>query len=217
MPTLLIQAVLTVAVFFAGVWGIRLTADRLLASVRNAQHKMIVRLIVRLICVLLGVLGVLSGLSVLGINTSSILTGLGLGGFALTYAFKDVLTNILAGVMIILYEPYRVGELLNIGISPPISGTVQDIDLRYTHLQNEEGSRILVPNSMVLTKWIKIDEPTSTKAAASPKKVASTKAAASPKKVASTKAAASPKKVASTKAAASPKKASSTKKTGRKK
>ena len=53
-------------------------------------------------------------LGTLGINVSALVAGLGLTGFALGFAFRDALSNVLAGVMILLYHPFHRGDCANI-------------------------------------------------------------------------------------------------------
>jgi small-conductance mechanosensitive channel len=72
---------------------------------------------------------------------------LGLTGFALGFALKDSLANLLAGAMILFYRPFRRGAHITVS---GLEGVVKDIDLRYTTLVMNER-RILLPNSTLLT------------------------------------------------------------------
>ena len=85
-----------------------------------------------------------------GIDVSALVAGLGLTGFALGFAFRDVLSNVLAGVLILMYRPFRRGDRIAVS---GLEGTVTGIDLRYTILEND-GKTILIPNSNLFTNPI---------------------------------------------------------------
>jgi small conductance mechanosensitive channel len=100
------------------------------------------------------VLGVLTGLGTMGINITALVAGLGLTGFALGFAFKDILGNLLAGILLLIYRPFHLKDFISVS---GFEGTVVDIDLRYTTLHNE-GKTILIPNSVLFTNTIVILE-----------------------------------------------------------
>ena len=100
------------------------------------------------------VLGVLTSLGVVGVDVTALITGLGLTGFALGFAMKDIISNLLAGVLIILYSPFRVGDRIRVG---SYEGEVLEINLRYTVLEGD-GERVLVPNSTMFTNIIPVKE-----------------------------------------------------------
>jgi small-conductance mechanosensitive channel len=100
------------------------------------------------------IFGFITSLGTLGINVSALVAGLGLTGFALGFAFRDALSNVLAGVMILLYHPFHRGDRVNI---TGLEGEVTGIDLRYTTLQNE-GKTFLIPNSILLTNAISVSK-----------------------------------------------------------
>ena len=89
----------------------------------------------------------LTALGTVGINVSALVAGLGLTGFAVGFAFKDTLSNILSGVLILLYRPFIIGDKIKIA---DFEGEVISIDLRYTTLNAETG-RVLIPNSKCFT------------------------------------------------------------------
>lgn len=99
------------------------------------------------------VFGFITALGTLGIDVSALVAGLGLTGFALGFAFRDVLSNLLAGVLILLYKPFHRGDHI---IVSGLDGTVTEIDLRYTRLKSE-GKIILIPNSNLFTNPITVN------------------------------------------------------------
>ncbi len=83
----------------------------------------------------------------LGINTMSFLTVLGALGLAVGLALKDSLSNIAAGIMIILFRPFRIGDAVTIA---GVTGSVQQIGLFNTVLHTPDNQKIIVPNSKIL-------------------------------------------------------------------
>jgi small-conductance mechanosensitive channel len=73
--------------------------------------------------------------------------GLGLVGFALGFALKDLLSNFLSGLLILIYNPFVRGDTINVTGN---EGKVVEINLRYTVLQGEE-KRILIPNATLFS------------------------------------------------------------------
>ena len=97
--------------------------------------------------------GLITGLGTMGIDVSALIAGLGLAGFALGYACRDALSNLLAGGLIILYQPFKPGQMVTVSGQ---TGEVKSIDFRYTVL-DVEGKTVLVPNSAVFGSVIIID------------------------------------------------------------
>tara|TARA_Y100001968_G_scaffold188196_1_gene172538 strand:+ start:63 stop:563 length:501 start_codon:yes stop_codon:yes gene_type:complete len=99
------------------------------------------------------ILGFITALGTIGINVSAIVAGLGLTGFAFGFAFKDMLSNFISGIMIFIYEPFRLGDRI---VVDGKEGEVIDINLRYVTLKNDE-SKILIPNSLSVSKSVEVD------------------------------------------------------------
>lgn len=92
-------------------------------------------------------IGAITLLGTMGIEVGPLVAGLGLSGFALSFALKDALANLLAGIMVFIYKPFRLGDVITIGSD---KGSVKRINLRYTHLETDENE-ILIPNASLLT------------------------------------------------------------------
>ena len=98
------------------------------------------------------IFGVITALGTLGVDVTALVAGLGLTGFALGFALKDTISNLLAGVLILLYRPFGIGNRIKIS---GYEGTVVSIDLRYTELEGEDN-KILIPNSKLFTNPITV-------------------------------------------------------------
>jgi|TARA_B100000809_G_C14697486_1_gene372905 small conductance mechanosensitive channel len=82
----------------------------------------------------------------LGFDVSALVAGLGLTGFALGFALKDAISNLIAGIMIVIYKPCEIGDLIEISGT---KGKIMDINLRYLTISTESG-KCLIPNSLIL-------------------------------------------------------------------
>ena len=123
----------------------------------NATEKMkfeknITSLLARTSSITLLIFGIVTALGTLGINVSALVAGLGLTGFALGFALKDTISNLLSGVLILLYRPFEIGDRIKIS---GFEGVVVLIDLRYTELDSE-GNKVLIPNSKLFTNPITV-------------------------------------------------------------
>ena len=86
----------------------------------------------------------------LGIETTSLLAVLGAAGLAIGLALQGTLSNIAAGLMLLLLRPFRVGDFIEMPtVVPGISGWVREIGLFTCSLQTYEGLFLFVPNSVV--------------------------------------------------------------------
>ena len=98
------------------------------------------------------VLGVVTALGTAGVNVTALVASLGLTGFALGFAFRDVLSNLLAGLLLLVYRPFSRHDHISV---TGFEGRVEGVDLRYTILQREDG-KILIPNSILFTNPIQL-------------------------------------------------------------
>ena len=122
----------------------------------NAERRKIDRnltsLLARTSSIILIIFGIVTALGTLGVNVSALVAGLGLTGFAIGFALKDTISNLLSGVLILLYRPFEIGNRIKIS---GYEGIVISIDLRYTELESE-GNRVLIPNSKLFTDPITV-------------------------------------------------------------
>lgn len=100
---------------------------------------------------LLIVIIVLAALNNLGINTTSFVAVLGAAGLAVGLAFKDTVANIGAGVLLIFFKPFKVGDFIQ---AAGESGVVEEINLFSVMLKTGDNKQIIIPNSSVLGKNI---------------------------------------------------------------
>lgn len=135
--------------FIGGRWAQR-TTERQLDRMPHVDPtiKPLVARIARigvLIIVLVAVLGQF------GVQTSSIIALIGAAGLAIGLAFKDTLSNVASGLLLLFLRPFNVGEFVDVGDE---SGEVREIGLFLTRLRTADGQFVSVPNAEVANSAI---------------------------------------------------------------
>jgi small-conductance mechanosensitive channel len=144
-----VMAVLT----FAGIGAISLIVSWIiirLSKGRDIYRAQILVLVGKVVRILGLIIALITGLGTLGINVSALVASLGLTGFALGFALKDAVSNLLAGVLIILYQPFQIGDDIEV---MGCKGRVKDINLRYITIEQGKAEHLL-PNAACLTQKI---------------------------------------------------------------
>jgi small conductance mechanosensitive channel len=78
---------------------------------------------------------------------------LGIGGVAIGFAFKDIFQNMLAGILLLWRQPFRIGDEIT---TRTFTGVVEDIETRATMLKTYDGRRILIPNSIIYAEPVSV-------------------------------------------------------------
>lgn len=89
-----------------------------------------------------------------GFTPGQLMSALGIGSVAIGFAFKDIFQNLLSGVLILLSEPFKIGDDI---IVTGMEGTVEDIQIRATYLRSPDGRRIVIPNATVYTSAVTVN------------------------------------------------------------
>lgn len=106
-------------------------------------------------------LAAMTALGTIGIDTSPLLTGIGITGFTVGFALKEVATNFLSGVMLVFGKPFKKGQWLKVlGSSALLEGEVQSIDARYVLLRTKDKAMVMIPSVVVYTNPILVSNPT---------------------------------------------------------
>ena len=104
--------------------------------------------------------GILTTLSIVGVELGPVLAGAGILGLALSFASQNLIKDVINGLLILWEDQYAVGDVIQIGKA---SGLVESLNLRITQLRNSEGRLITIPNSSItvvenLSKdWSRVD------------------------------------------------------------
>lgn len=99
------------------------------------------------------IIGLISAMGTFGVNVSALVAGLGLTGFAFGFALKDAISNLVAGIMIIIYKPFDIGDTIEVLAT---RGVVTDIDFRYITIKTEQGTSLIPSSSCISNKISRI-------------------------------------------------------------
>ncbi|MCB0060669.1 MAG: mechanosensitive ion channel family protein, partial [Caldilineaceae bacterium] len=101
-------------------------------------------------------LGLLVALAIVApsVKPVDILSTLGIGGVAIGFAFRDILQNFLAGLLILLRQPFRIGDQIVVG---DYEGTVEEIETRATMIKTYDGRRVVIPNGDIYTSSVVVN------------------------------------------------------------
>lgn len=89
-----------------------------------------------------------------GFTPGNLIGTLGIGGVAIGFAFKDIFENFLAGILILVTRPFRIGDQIIYG---SYEGTVEEIHTRATYLRTYDGRRVVVPNAQLFTNSVTVN------------------------------------------------------------
>lgn len=110
----------------------------------SAAHGVVVKFISNIFKIVAVGITVVMIVSELGYNINGLITGLGVGGLAVSLAAQDTLKNIISGFVILYDKPFILGDMIE---TPEYKGVVEDITMRSTRLRKLDDSIIVVPNS----------------------------------------------------------------------
>ncbi len=148
MLPLLATALVVFVVLLFLARGLRFVAEKALA---RSSNRGAATAIGRLLYVAMVALAVLIAVTIAfpSMTPGRLISVLGVGGVAIGFAFKDIFQNLLAGILLLLRQPFRVGDEITTG---EFTGTVEDIETRATFIRTYDGRRVIIPNGDVYTK-----------------------------------------------------------------
>jgi small conductance mechanosensitive channel len=121
---------------------------RTLLRVRGFRHdQTVLSFAVQVVRVVVYIIGLIAVLQRLGVQTTSIIAVLGAASLAVGLALQGTLSNVAAGVLLLVLRPYKVGDVIEVG---GVTGSVQRLDLFTTQMSNPNNHKIVVPNAKVL-------------------------------------------------------------------
>lgn len=153
MVPLLATGLAVFLVFWAIATGMRGAVEKL--AQRRSEFPSAATAFGRLAYIALMLLGVLIAVTVAfpSMTPAKLFSALGIGGVAIGFAFKDILQNFLAGILLLIRHPFRAGDEITTG---GFTGTVESIETRATFIRTYDGQRIIVPNSVIYTEVVTV-------------------------------------------------------------
>ncbi len=152
MLPLLAAAILVFVLLLFAARGLRHLTER---ALRRSSNQSAATAIGRLLYVAMVGVAVLIAVTIAfpTMTPGRLISVLGIGGVAIGFAFKDIFQNLLAGILILLRRPFRVGDEITTG---EFTGTVESIETRATFIRTYDGRRVIIPNGDVYTKPVTV-------------------------------------------------------------
>lgn len=141
------QVLAALLIFFVGRFIARLISKTLTKIMHGrGLDDMLVGFLSSILYAILLIAVVIAALGQLGVTTTPLVAILGAAGLAVGFALQGSLSNFAAGIMLIVFRPFRAGDFVDAG---GIMGTIKEVGIFHTILNTPDNRRIIVPNSQV--------------------------------------------------------------------
>ncbi|HKB87267.1 MAG TPA: mechanosensitive ion channel [Ignavibacteriaceae bacterium] len=113
-----------------------------------SDHVAVIRLVSQMMFLMVFLVGFFISLGILNLDkaVTTLLAGAGIIGLAIGFAFKDIASNFISGIILTIHQPFRINDIIK---SNEFFGTVSKITLRTTNITTPQGERVLIPNKDV--------------------------------------------------------------------
>ena len=131
--------------------------QKLASKTETKIDDVIFDLLKRFSTIIIFVTAIILALDVIGVNIMPFVAGAGVAGIAIGFAAKDTLSNIIAGVLLLIDRPFEVGDRIEVWSAPSNSATwgdVIDVGLRATRIQTTDNIVIVIPNNEIMKRDI---------------------------------------------------------------
>jgi len=145
LPNLILAILALLAFVFVGKFFRNIFIKVLNKAINNSSLSVLISKIVYFIIVIVGSFVALSLMN-LDKTVTSLLAGAGIIVLALSFAFQDIATNFIAGFMMAVKRPFRVGQVIH---CEGHSGVVKHLGIRTTEITSFQGQEIIIPNKML--------------------------------------------------------------------
>jgi len=149
---LAINIVTAIAIFVIGKWVANLITKAVRTLMQKQEiDKTLETFVSNLVRMVLMVFVIIAAIGAVGIQTTSLIAVLGAAGLAVGLALQGSLSNFAAGVLIVLFRPYKVGDWVE---AAGISGAVVSVQILTTILKTGDNKEVIVPNSQIMNSVI---------------------------------------------------------------
>ncbi|MCC5658390.1 mechanosensitive ion channel family protein [Nostoc sp. XA010] len=150
----IVLALIVFAIFFVVARAIKRVVKRLTRDRHQARNLGLV--LGRLAQGTILLIGLFVALSIVipTFRAGDLIQLLGISGVAIGFAFRDILQNFLAGILILLTEPFQINDQI---VFKDFEGTVENIETRATTIRTYDGRRIVIPNSELFTNSVTVN------------------------------------------------------------
>ena len=150
----IVLALIVFAIFFFIARAIKKVVKKLTRDRRQARNLgMVLGRLAQGTTILVGLFIALS-IVIPSLKASDLVQLLGISGVAIGFAFRDILQNFLAGILILLTEPFQIDDQI---VFKDFEGTVENIQTRATTIKTYDGRRIVIPNSELFTNPVTVN------------------------------------------------------------
>jgi small conductance mechanosensitive channel len=144
--------IVAILIYYIGRFIIKLVVGGLRKVMqRQNVDKTLETFVCNLVRIALLVMVIIAAIGALGIQTTSFIAIFGAAGLAVGLALQGSLSNFAAGVLIVLFRPYRVGDFIE---AAGIAGSVEQVQILTTILKTPDNKQIIVPNSQIMDSII---------------------------------------------------------------
>ena len=153
LPNIVLAIIVFILFFFTARW-LKLLVKRLTRRHRQARNLgMVLGRLAQGTVILFGLFVALS-IVLPTFKAGDLVQLLGISGVAIGFAFRDILQNFLAGILILFTEPFQIDDQI---IFKDFEGTVENIQTRATTIRTYDGRRIVIPNSELFTNSVTVN------------------------------------------------------------
>lgn len=153
VPQILLAIVVLVLFVLGGRVAAAVTRRALTrATDRNESFVSVMSRLARAGVVAAGILAALI-IAVPSVDLAAVIGGLGISSVAIGFAFRDILQNTLAGLLLLFRQPFEIGDQIEVA---GWTGAVEAITIRETRLKTFDGQRILIPNADVYSSAVRV-------------------------------------------------------------
>ena len=146
--------VYAILIFIIGKWVARLVSQIASATMTKAKlNETLASFLKNIIYYVLLIFVAIAALNKLGIETTSFVAIIGAAGLAVGLALQGSLANFAAGVMLILFQPFKVGDEVDAGGA---NGIVKEIQIFSTIMETNDKKKIIIPNAKITSDKIVI-------------------------------------------------------------
>jgi len=144
--------IVALIIFIIGRWLAHLVVDAVRkALLKTDMEDTLEKFLCNILNAVLMTVVVIATIGALGVQTTSLLAVLGAAGLAIGLALQGSLSNFAAGVLIVAFRPYKVGDFIEGG---GVAGTVDEVQIFTTVLKTADNKKVIVPNSQIMNGTI---------------------------------------------------------------
>lgn len=147
-----LNLIAAIAIFVIGRWVAMALHRLVVRGLEKAKMEpILVKFLGNIVYTMLLIFVVLAAINQVGVQTTSLIALLGAAGLAVGLALQGSLANFAAGILIVIFRPYRIGDFVEGG---GVAGTVDDVQIFTTVLKSPDNRRIIVPNGQMMSGTI---------------------------------------------------------------